>query len=104
MGLKLCGEQRRAARCAAPTGWNDFLMAGDRKGRPYGFIGALPEIWRAGEDTRPYDFFCNIQKRRVQEAAPYSSAPAATCSAKPGAEVEPHQPQFFTTPGPSGPD
>ncbi len=29
-------------------------MAGDHKGRPYGFIGALPEIWRAGEDTRPY--------------------------------------------------
>ena len=26
-------------------------MAGDHKGRPYGFIGALPEIWRAGEDT-----------------------------------------------------
>src|SRR5699024_11667294 len=45
---------RRAAQCAAPTGWSDFLMAGDHKGRPYGFIGALPEIWRAGEDTRPY--------------------------------------------------
>src|SRR5699024_8784870 len=29
-------------------------LSGDRKGRPYGFTGALPEIWRAGEDTRPY--------------------------------------------------
>ena len=29
-------------------------LADDRKGRPYGFTGALPEIWRAGEDTRPY--------------------------------------------------
>ena len=29
-------------------------LADDRRGRPYGFTGALPEIWRAGEDTRPY--------------------------------------------------
>ena len=41
--------------------------------------------------------------RRVQEAAPYSSAPAATCWIKPGAEVEPQHPQFSTRPGPSGP-
>ena len=38
-----------------------FVGAGPRPahgaatwGRPYGFTGALPEIWRAGEDTRPY--------------------------------------------------
>ena len=49
---------------------------------------------------RPYDFFCNIQKRRVQEAAPYGSAPAITCSAKPGAAVESHQPQFWNSQGP----
>ena len=49
---------------------------------------------------RPYDFFCNIQKRRVQEAAPYGSAPAATCSAKPGADVESHQLQFLESQGP----
>ena len=33
---------------------NCSVLSGDRKGRPYGFTGALPEIWRAGEDTRPY--------------------------------------------------
>ena len=38
--------------------------------------------------------------RRVQEAAPYSPAPAVICSAKPGAEVEPHQRQFLQTQGP----
>ena len=47
-------HRNRAARCTAPTGWSGFPSAGDRKGRPYGFTGALPEIWRAGEDTRPY--------------------------------------------------
>ena len=38
--------------------------------------------------------------RRVQEAAPYSPAPAVICSAKPGAKAEPHQPQFLQTQGP----
>ena len=38
--------------------------------------------------------------RRVREAAPYSSAPAATCSVKPGAEQEPQQQQFLQTQGP----
>ena len=110
-------HRNRAARCTAPTGWSGFPSAGDRKGRPYGFTGALPEIWRAGEDTRPYGGYRSRPPpfvgaghwparrctRRVQEAAPYSPAPVATCSAKPGAEVEPHQPQFSTKPGPSGP-
>ena len=89
-------------------------MAGDRKGRPYGFTGALPEIWRAGEDTRPYGGFgsgpffsvgaghwpARRYTRRVQEAAPYSPAPAATCSAKPGAVVKPQRLQFLQTQGP----
>ena len=38
--------------------------------------------------------------RRVQEAAPYSPAPAVICSAKPGAKAEPHQRQFLQTQGP----
>ena len=62
----------------------------------------LPPVTRepGGPVCRPYDFFCNIQKRRVQEAAPYGSAPAATCSAKPGADVESHQLQFLESQGP----
>ena len=47
-----------------------------------------------------YGIFSAIQKRRVQEAAPYGPAPAATCSAKPGAVVEPHQRKFLQTQGP----
>ena len=38
--------------------------------------------------------------QRVQEAAPYGSAPAVTCSAKPGADVESHQLQFLESQGP----
>ena len=38
--------------------------------------------------------------RRVREAAPYGSAPAVTCSAKPGADVESHQLQFLESQGP----
>ena len=38
--------------------------------------------------------------RRVQEAAPYSPAPAVICSAKPGAKAEPHQRQILRTQGP----
>ena len=38
--------------------------------------------------------------RRVQEAAPYGSTPATTCSAKPGADVESHQLQFLESQGP----
>ena len=33
---------------------------GDRKGRPYGFMGTLSETWRAGEDARP----CGLQRSR----------------------------------------
>ena len=38
--------------------------------------------------------------RRVQEAAPYIPAPTATCSAKPGAEVERRSREFLLTQGP----
>ena len=38
--------------------------------------------------------------RRVQEAAPYSSAPAATCSVNLGAEVERRSREFLLTQGP----
>ena len=38
--------------------------------------------------------------QRVQEAAPYGSAPAVTYSAKPGADVESHQLQFLESQGP----
>ena len=38
--------------------------------------------------------------RRVQEAVPYSPAPAAACSAKAGAAVETHQRKFLRTQGP----
>ena len=38
--------------------------------------------------------------RRVREAAPYGSAPAVTCSAKPGADVESYQLQFLESQGP----
>ena len=47
--------------------------------------------------------FRSIQKRRVQEAAPYGPAPAATCMARPGAVRKPHLLQFSTRTGPSGP-
>ena len=64
-------------------------------------MGLPPVTRKPGSPVyRPYDFFCNIQKRRVQEAAPYGSAPAITCSAKPGAAVESHQPQFWNSQGP----
>ena len=38
--------------------------------------------------------------QRVREAVPYGSAPAVTCSAKPGADVESHQLQFLESQGP----
>ena len=106
---------------------------GDRKGRPYGFMGTLSETWRAGEDARP----CGLQRSRpflVVGAGPRPAcgrgtpqggfsrpsadspsapplqlsknsseigwgrplglplgfAPNSLCSAKPGAEREPH--------------
>ena len=73
------GKAGRAARCAAPTACTEAV--------PPFFVGA--GHWPARRCTR-----------RVQEAAPYSPAPAATCSAKPGAAVESHQLQFLQTQGP----
>ena len=73
-------HRNRAARCTAPTGWSGFPSAGDRKGRPYGFTGALPEIWRAGEDTRPYtdaEALSSIRRGRTL-------AGPQMCAARPG--------------------
>ena len=64
------GKAGRAARCAAPTAYSEAV--------PPFFVGA--GHWPAHRCTR-----------RVQEAAPYSPAPASTCSAKPGAVVEPNR-------------
>ena len=55
-------------------------LSGDRKGRPYGFTGALPEIWRAGEDTRPYtdaEALSSIRRGRTL-------AGPQMCAARPG--------------------
>ena len=62
-------------------------LAGDRKGRPYGFTKVHLSNRRAGEGTRPYG----------------GKRTGSVGSAEPGAEVEPHRPQFSTYPGPSGP-
>ena len=62
-------------------------LACDRKGRPYGFTKVHLSNRRAGEGTRPYG----------------GKRTGSVGSAEPGAEVEPHRPQFSTYPGPSGP-
>ena len=62
-------------------------LAGDRKGRPYGFTKVHLSNRRAGEGTRPYG----------------GKRTGSVGSAEPGAEVDPHRPQFSTYPGPSGP-
>ena len=61
-------------------------LACDRKGRPYGFTKVHLSNRRAGEGTRPYG----------------GKRTGSVGSAEPGAEVEPHRPQFSTYPGPSG--
>ena len=58
-------------------------LAGDRKGRPYGFTKVHLSNRRAGEGTRPY---CGNQTGSVG-------------SAEPGAKVEPQQRQFSTQTG-----
>ena len=62
-------------------------LAGDRKGRPYGFTKVHLSNRRAGEGTRPYG----------------GNQTGSVGSAEPGAKVEPQQRQFSTYPGPSGP-
>ena len=64
-------------------------------GRPLRRI-QKPSFPFVGAGPRPARRFM----RRVQEAAPYGSAPASTCSAEPGAEREPHPPQFWNSQGP----
>src|SRR5699024_7170744 len=55
---------------------------------------------QAAQCAAPTVFLCGDSGRRVQEAAPYGPAPTATCSAEPGAVVEPQQRQFLQTQGP----
>ena len=79
--------------CSSPSPKGEGLRAADS--RPYDgsgcghffFVGA--GHWPARRCTR-----------RVQEAVPYSPAPAAACSAKAGAAVETHQRKFLRTQGP----
>ena len=75
----MCGGERGRPRGAAPTVENGS--------GPFFFVGAGPRPARR----------CT---RRVQEAAPYSPAPAATYSAKPGVAVKQHQRKFLQTKGP----
>ena len=70
-------------------------LSGGRKGRPYGGSGNSP-VFFVGAGHWP----ARRCTRRVQEAAPYSPAPAATCSARPGAVVEAQQRQFLNSQGP----
>ena len=84
---------RRATARAAPTALREpCLKSGGRVRTPAPTANLEASLLFVGAG------YCPARKctRRVQEAAPYSPAPAATCSAKPGAEVEPHQPQFST--------
>ena len=70
-------------------------LSGGRKGRPYGGSGNSP-VFFVGAGHWP----ARRCTRRVQEAASYSPAPAATCSARPGAVVEAQQRQFLNSQGP----
>ena len=72
---------------SAPSPLEGGRLAGDHKGRPYGFTKVHLSNRRAGEGTRPYG----------------GKRTGSVGSAEPGAEVEPHRPQFSTYPGPSGP-
>ena len=80
---------RHASRDTFPQG--KALRAADS--RPYMYPEAILFYRRGRTLAGPHT-------RRVQEAAPYSPAPAATCSVKPGAEVERWSREFLLTQGP----
>ena len=113
--------RNRAARCAAPTGRNIFLTAGDRKGRPYVFSRAYfetlggrvtdpplrriqkPSVFNVGAGPRP----ARRCTRRVQEAAPYrvQRPPRAATWVRPykvGGNLPPHPPRIRSAPSPQG--
>ena len=98
-------HRNRAAQCAAPTGWSGFPATGDRKGRPYGFTRACLNPRAGGSRTRPYGVSGSSPSFCVGPVPdrPADNGPAITCSARPGAEMEPQQLQFLLNPGPSGP-
>ena len=87
------GEGLRTTARVAPTALREpCLKSGGRVRTPAPTANLEASLLFVGAGHWP----ARRCTRRVQEAAPYSPAPAATCSAKPGAGVEPHQPQFST--------
>ena len=82
--------------------WGTFPLEGGRLGGKSGVPPLRriqkPSLLFVGAGHRP----ARRCTRRVQEAAPYGSAPAAACSAKPGAAVGPHQQQFWNSQAPVG--
>ena len=81
------------------TGGTGLPLKGKAFGRPQGpplRRIQKPSVFNVGAGHWP----ARRCTRRVQEAAPYTPAPAATCSARPGAVVEAQQRQFLNSQGP----
>ena len=91
---------RRATARAAPTALREpCLKSGGRVRTPAPTANLEASLLFVGAGHWP----ARRCTRRVQEAAPYSPAPAVTCSSRPGAVRKLHPLQFSTTLGPSGP-
>ena len=96
-------HRNRAAQCAAPTGWSGFPTTGDRKGRPCGFMRVCLNPGAGGSRTRPYGVSrVPLLSWGPVPDRPADNGPAITCSAQPGAEVEPQQLQFLLPQAPVG--
>ena len=107
VGLNSGSVGRRAGLGPAPTESPERRLPLRRAGcfharapggpvcRPYKIRGTLRSFRRGRSQTGP----------RAAKGRPYGGKrPGSVGSANPGAEAEPHQSQFSSRPGPSGPD